>query len=74
MTLKMTILGAVLAAGLFGAVGQAKADTIRVNAAPAHVTYVRHTPRGRWGRHARYHRDRRNHFRRERDGRLSYRR
>jgi hypothetical protein len=71
MTLKMTILGAVLAAGLLGAVGQAKADELCANATPAHVVYVRHTPRGRWGRHDRRQRDLRREPRREREGRVN---
>jgi hypothetical protein len=71
MTLKMTILGAVLAVGLFGAVGQAKAEMVRANPAPAHVAYVRHTPRERWERRGRHHRDLRHESRREREGRVN---
>jgi hypothetical protein len=75
MTLKMTILGAVLAVGLFGAVGQAKAEMVRVDEAPAaHVVRVRHTPRARWGRQDRRRRELRHQLRREREGRVSYER
>ena len=46
MTLKMTVMGAVLAAGLIGGITEAKADVVRVNVGPARVHYVRAATRG----------------------------
>jgi hypothetical protein len=50
MTLKTTMMGALLAASLFGLVGQAKADALRVNVAPPRVHYVQPGWRREWVR------------------------
>ena len=54
MTLKMMMIGAVLASGLIGAAGQAKADVVRVNVGPAGVGYVHSAPRPGPRRYHRY--------------------
>jgi len=49
MTLKLTMIGALLASVLIGAAGQAKADVVRVNVRPGGAGYVEPAPRaGSW--------------------------
>jgi hypothetical protein len=54
MTLKIAVMGTVLAGALMGGLGQAKADVVRVNVAPARVVYGQPAPGRAWGRHRRY--------------------
>jgi len=54
MTLKMMMIGAVLASGLIGAASQAKAEVVRVNVGPAGVGYVHTAPRPFSWRYHRY--------------------
>jgi len=57
MTLKTTMMGALLALGLIGGtVGQAKADVLRVNGTPARAHYVQTAPRREWVRYRRAYR------------------
>jgi hypothetical protein len=54
MTLKMMMIGAVLASGLIGAASQAKAEVVRVKVGPAGVGYVQSAPRPGWRRYHPY--------------------
>ena len=54
MTLKMMMIGAVLASGLIGAAGQARAEVVRVNVGPAAVGHVQSAPRPGSRRYHRY--------------------
>jgi|SRR5215831_17307429 len=53
---KLTMIGAVLASGLIGAAGQAKAEVVRANVGPPRVSYVQYAPRPGWWRHRRVYR------------------
>ncbi|HET6148838.1 MAG TPA: hypothetical protein VFH68_14975 [Polyangia bacterium] len=55
MTLKLTMIVAVLASGLIGATSQAKADVVRVNVRPAVVGYAAPAARpGAWQQQRHY--------------------
>jgi hypothetical protein len=56
MTLKMKIVGALLATGLIAGAGQAKADVVRVRVGPARAGYVQPAPRSGRGWDRSYYR------------------